>query len=288
MKNVMLAANTQPKLDELQYPVLVSPKIDGVRGCVQEGKLVSRSLKDSLNRTVSMLLSDPLLEGFDGELTVQGSRWNDFNHNQSMFMTQTGSPKFIYWVFDDISQSDLTAKVRKASLERRIAAINASNLLMFELKYCAQHLCNNAEEVESLYSAFRDEGFEGAIIMDPDAKYKHGRSTLKQGIMLKLKPTEDDEATIIGMEELMHNDDAGNSKCIENLVPGGMMGAIKVRWNDKIFNIGTGFTFAQRKEMWDNIDKYLGQLVTFKYMELSKYGVPRCPVFKGIRSRDDV
>ena len=40
MKNVMLAANTQPKLDELQYPVLVSPKIDGVRGCVQEGKLV--------------------------------------------------------------------------------------------------------------------------------------------------------------------------------------------------------------------------------------------------------
>ena len=178
--------------------------------------------------------------------------------------------------------------IRKGRLEQRIAWANESMPAMCEVRYVPQQLVSHPDEVIAKYNDYRDLGYEGLIICDPYAVYKHGRSTLKQGIMLKLKPVEDDEATIVGMEELMHNEDAGNSKCQENLVPGGMLGALVVSWKGKTFNIGTGFNHEQRKDMWDNAKDYIGKLVTFKYMELSKYGVPRCPVFKGIRSGADV
>ena len=284
----MLAANTQPKIEDIKYPVLVSPKIDGVRACVQKGKLVSRSLKDSLNRWVTKVLSAPIFEGFDGELTVTGDKWNDFNHNQSQFMTQTGQPKFIYWVFDDMSAGDKTAKIRKSLLDKRIAWVQKDMPEGCEVRWVPQHLVQFPAAVLAKYNEFRDLGYEGLIICDPYARYKNGRSTLKQGIMLKLKPVEDDEATIVAMEELMHNEDAGNSKCKAHLVPGGMLGALVVSWRGKEFKIGTGFNHAQRQELWDNAKDYIGQLVTFKYMELSKYGVPRGPVFKGVRSKADV
>lgn len=284
----MLAANTQPNIEEIRYPTMVSPKIDGVRACVQNGKLVSRSLKDSLNRWVTKVLSHPAFEGFDGELTVIGDKWNDFNHNQSQFMTQAGQPKFIYWVFDDISRGDMTALIRKGQLEQRVDLANNLMPELCEVRCVAQHLVNHPIDVLNKYETFRDLGYEGLIICDPYAKYKHGRSTLKQGIMLKLKPVEDDEATIIGMEELMHNEDAGNSKCQAHLVPGGMLGALVVSWKGKQFKIGTGFDHEQRREMWNNAKDYMGKLATFKYMELSKYGIPRGPVFKGIRSKADV
>ena len=283
-RNVMLAANTQPNIDLISYPKLVAGKLDGLRGCIQRTELLSRSLKSSLNRHVTKELSHELFDGLDGELTVTGAKWNDFNHNQSVFMTQAGKPDFVFNVFDDMSY-DGTAMERKEHAEMRVEHLKSIEL---PVEFCQQTLVHNPAEMRKMYEYYRSMGYEGLIAMDPMAKYKHGRSTLKQEIMLKLKPSEDSEATIIGMEELMHNLDAGNSKKKENLVPGGMMGKLKVCWNNKVFYVGTGFDHAQRQDMWDNMDKYLGKLAKFKFMELSEYGVPRSPVFLGIRSKDDL
>lgn len=293
MLKVMLAANEQPDLDTLRYPVLASGKIDGVRICIQEGQCVAgRSLKPSINKWVREQLSDPVFEGLDGELTLAGENWNDFNANQSAVMTQSGKPKnLVFHVFDEMSELGLKKRAvdRKDYARQHVEALNdAITIDGIELRFCEQFMVKSADELRAMYDDFRSRGYEGLIVMDPTAYYKHGRSTLKQEIMLKLKPSEDSEATIIGMEELMHNEDAGNSKRQENMVPGGVMGKLKVRWNEQTFFIGTGFDWQTRKDMWDNIDLYLGKLCKFKYMELSKYGVPRSPVFVGMRHADDL
>src|SRR6185312_4948109 len=50
------------------------------------------------------------------------------------------------------------------------------------------------------------EGYEGIMVRDPAGLYKQGRSTVAEGGLLKVKQFLDAEATIIGFEEQMHND----------------------------------------------------------------------------------
>lgn len=285
---LMLSCNTIPDIDkDIRYPVLASGKLDGVRGCVQETNLVSRSLKNhTLNRHATTYLSKGIFEGLDGELCLKGNSWNDFNANQSAFTTMGGQPEFIWHVFDDISKPYVTAKNRKAMTQERVRVLFD---LGYDVTFCEQKIIDTAKDLRYMYDEYREKGYEGLIVMDPNGLYKHGRSTLRQGTSLKLKPQNDSEAKIIGYEELMHNLDAGNSKRKENLVPGNTLGALIVDWNGVQFNVGSGFTAAQRKHVWDNRSKFMGTLVTFKYMEtFPDTGAPRSPVFKGFRSRNDL
>ena len=64
----LLAKDYDPAL--LRFPVLASPKIDGVRATVLNNQLVSRSLKPIPNKLVFKALSNSALHGVDGELTV--------------------------------------------------------------------------------------------------------------------------------------------------------------------------------------------------------------------------
>lgn len=288
IKPLMLSCNTIPDIDkDIRYPVLASGKLDGVRGCVQDNGLVSRSLKShTLNRHATAYLSKPIFEGLDGELCLAGEDWNNFNANQSAFTTQGGAPNFIWHVFDDISMPYSSAKHRKELTKERVHVLFD---LGYDVTFCEQKLIECAKDLRYMYDEHREKGYEGLIVMDPGGLYKHGRSTLRQGTSLKLKPQNDSEAKIIGFEELMHNLDAGNSKMKENMVPGNKLGALIVDWNGIVFNIGTGFTDAQRVYIWQNRVQLFNQYVTFKYMEtFPDTGVPRGPVFKGLRNKVDM
>lgn len=287
INKLMLSCNTIPNIDtQIRYPALASGKLDGVRGCVQESQLLSRSLKSSLNRHVTDYFSKGIFEGLDMELTLPGEKWNDFNANQSAFMEQSGKPEFVGHVFDDISKPYMSAIKRKELTKERVAVLFD---LGYKVFFCEQRLIQSAAEMRYMYDEHREQGFEGLIVMDPKGLYKHGRSTLNQGTSLKLKPQNDSEAVVIGFEELMHNLDAGNSKRKENLVQGHTLGALIVKWRGVMFNIGTGFTAHHRKYIWDNRAKYEGAFVTFKYMEtFPDTGIPRGPVFKGFRAVGDM
>jgi len=54
--------------------------------------------------------------------------------------------------------------------------------------------------------------------------------------------------------------------------------------NGKIWNAGaSGQSQEERKEMWENREKYLGKMATVEYFGFSEYSIPRFPKFKGIR-----
>jgi len=61
-----------------------------------------------------------------------------------------------------------------------------------------------------------------------------------------------------------------------------------VEWKDMRFNIGTGFTDAERADIWAKRNALVGQLIKFKYFPVGGYEAPRHPVFAGFRDRRDV
>jgi DNA ligase-1 len=137
------------------------------------------------------------------------------------------------------------------------------------------------------------------MLRDPNGRYKFGRSTAKEGILLKVKRFSDAEAVIVGFEERMHNGNPATTDALghtersshkENLTGRGDLGALVVKCElfESEFNIGTGFDDATRKEIWDNRETYLGKVVKFKYQTAGMKDVPRFPVYVGLRHENDL
>jgi len=136
------------------------------------------------------------------------------------------------------------------------------------------------------------------MLRSPDSRYKCGKSTAKEGILLKMKRFLDAEAIVIGFEEEQSNtnekekDELGLSKRSSKKagkVPAGTLGALLMKSLDgkMSFGIGIGFDDETRKTIWDNRSKYLGKIASYKYQEIGK-SAPRFPVFLTFRSKLDL
>jgi DNA ligase-1 len=132
------------------------------------------------------------------------------------------------------------------------------------------------------------DGFEGVMVRRMDGRYKPGRSTLREGLLLKIKRFADAEATVLGVEELLRDTDEQRSGKKAGLVAGGTLGALVAQTPDgQRFKIGTGFSAALRDELWARRDALPGELVKYKHMVVGSKNAPRFPVFLGLRHADD-
>lgn len=271
----MLACSKIPNLEDIKYPVYASPKLDGIRCIIINGKAYSRNLKLIPNKYIQQTLQVLNLPKLDGELMID----SDFNSVQSAVMSQEGKPNFYYNVFDQVHDAAFDIRSFKAAcvVEKKCFAFNSK-----VLRFLKQELIKTKEQLFNYWEDCLAKGYEGVIVRSLHGPYKCGRSTMKEGYMLKLKKFFDDEAEVIGYEELMRNTDT-STKQLANLYGANMLGALTVKWRDKEFKIGSGFDEATRQALWQNPEAMIGKQVTFKYQEVSKYGIPRFPVFKAFR-----
>lgn len=276
----------QADIASITYPVLASYKIDGVRALVLNGQLLSRTLKPIPNRALRERFSKPEFEGWDGELALiypSGIVAEDcYRETVSTVMTEECDSAMVTWsVFDSFRTPTDPYYKRYESVDNfRLHSV----------------VINNVAELAAYEQLALELGYEGLIIRDPDAPYKYGRSTLRQGWMLKVKRFKDDEGRVVDFEELMHNanpaqlDERGYTKHSHhqaNKVPMGMLGALVVNWRGQLLRLGTGFTQEERQRVWNNKDRYKGALAKFKYLETGMKDLPRHPVFLGWRSALD-
>ena len=288
----MLAASKTPDLGDLSYPLFASPKLDGIRCLIIDGKPVSRNLKPIPNRHIRKILTELNLPAFDGELML---RYGDFNKVQSAVMSEDGEPAFEYHVFDLHDIPNQGFGIRYATLLDHLDKHKYGGFV----QPVVHRVCNNSIELQQCWDEWVRLDYEGAITRSRDGYYKHGRSTVKQGWMVKLKKWHDDEALIVGFEELMHNENTAEIDALDHqvrskqkagMVGGNTLGALKLMYHGPggatDLKVGTGFSAAERQEIWDNKDTYYGKKVTFKYQELSEYGVPRFPVFLHFREAE--
>lgn len=191
---------------------------------------------------------------------------------------ESGNP-VIFKVFD-IPSLDLPFQKRMENLER---IINERKTLwkkksnkVFPIQVTEQLLVKNNDELQEIFGQLVSGGAEGIILRAPNTPYQAGK---RSKFSLKYKIKEDAECVV------------------RKYIPGdgrlkGMLGSLECEFiiNGKlsgvISHIGTGLSDIQRKEYKNpKSDEYIpiGSVVSFSYMEITKDGIPRHPVYRGVR-----
>jgi len=295
---VMLAAKAD--LDKIRFPVLASPKIDGVRAVVLGGVVLSRNMKPIPNRHVQRLFGTKVFGDLDGELVVgQPNEPDVFRKTTSGVMSVEGELDVTFYVFDTVCRHTVNDP-----FTRRLRAIEAlwKDLSPEERRQCRVVPHTTITTSEGLI-AFVEEmtsiGYEGVMIRDPNGPYKFGRSTAREGYLLKIKNFEDSEALVIGFECQYHNaneakrNGAGKlerSSRKEGKVALDRLGSLFVKdlHTGVEFDIGTGFTDEERERLWRDQDNLIGRVVKYRYFPTGSKDKPRFPTFVGFRDRRDL
>jgi DNA ligase-1 len=317
----MLACKADPA--KLRFPLYVQPKLDGIRASVVNGRLVSRTLKAIPNASIRAALSDPALEGLDGELIVGDPTAADCYRRTSSFVmaeNKTGEP-WTYFVFDLHDHPSIPFSDRYLALVEKVAAIKESiaitvpdspvSIQALPIQVVPTLTANDAAELEQHESMLIGDGHEGAILRRPDSLYKFGRASKTAGELVKLKRFEDAEAEIIGVYEEQHNANVAVTNALGRTerstakagkVGKGTLGGFYVRDLETgiEFKVGTGFSAAERADFWqqahfapDGTVAYSGthlngRIVRYKSFKIGVKEKPRHPVFLGFRySADD-
>lgn len=289
----MLAARCE-NFEALRYPLLASPKIDGVRAIVVKGVVLSRTLTPIPNQFVQFTFGRSIYNGMDGELIVGDARSHHaYRETTSGVMSQNGSPEVTFNVFDDFTSPWMAFHERLLGLQRRLrksSGLRVRTVAHVEMRKPVQLL-----KYEQMAL---DEGYEGIMLRSWDGVYKFGRSTVKEGGLLKVKRFLDAEAVITGYEELEHNHNtlttsklgtAKRSSHKSGRVAGGKLGAITVQpTTGPSFSIGSGFTNDERVSLWKQREKLVGKIVKYQYFPTGTKERPRFPTFLGFRSKTDL
>lgn len=296
-------------LNNIQFPVLASFKLDGIRGVNLQGTMKSRNLLPFPNKHTHELFKFDKLAGLDGEF-IMGNPYGKgvMSRTNSAIMSINGEPELIWYVFDDFTDPELPFVNRLKSAERRVQELKKSGFNRVE--FVPHQLIEDMDQLMEFEADALLKGYEGIMIRQPNNNYKYGRSTPKEGTLLKVKRFKDAEAEIIGVYELMSNqnpselDELGHTKRSSNqegLKPMGVLGGFTCRLTKDLdigletangttvitagttFNLGSGFNAAQRKDYWERRGELMGELCTFKFFTVGVKDKPRFPIFKSLR-----
>ena len=257
--------------------VSMQPKLDGVRCVIQcdnsQVKAYSRTGKEWKN--IDHILQElvPFFDKhpnviLDGELYNHALR-DDFEKIISLVrktkptdLDRGESRVLVQFHCYDIVDETLTFEERNYFISKQV-----------KTSRCIKHVKTQAVASESLSKVIHqqnlDAGYEGSILRTNDV-YQCKRSHS----LRKFKDFHDDEALIVGYVDGKGKREGTLGKFIMQDDNGVEFGCPP----------GKGYTYAQLKDILDNIHDYIGERATFTYFERTKAGSYRHPLFKCIRN----
>lgn len=293
---------TTEDLPLIKFPCYVQPKYDGIRCVIWKGRALSYTLKPIKNDYIRTTLERELGKWgqlIDGELMLESNA--TFQDIQSAVMTKKGEPKFRYVVFDTWQGVDPLKRTFEARFAHEWALTKyhaERELSMPWLQFSYSVHTTNLSSLLVHEQFYLNNNYEGMIIRSPDAPYKFGRSTLNEGYLLALKRFVDAECKIIGFEpfeqntnepELDHHGHQKRSSAKDGKVKLPLLGAFIVEgingaFEGVQFNVGSGFTYDQRRLYWQQRPQLLNKVGTYKYFTTGVKDKPRQPIWKGFRN----
>lgn len=249
---LLLANVWNPSIDPTGW--WMSEKYDGLRGYWDGRKLWSR--KGNLIHAPDYFLAElPRDVALDGELWIG---YGKFEETASIVRSEKPDDRWKrvrFMVFD--------APQAKGTFEERMQFLQATlpDGKQF-VRVVTQERCKGVTQLLAERDRVVRLGGEGLMLRQPASPYEAGRSST----LLKVKPYDDAEATIIAHEP-------GTGKYA------GKLGALRVRTDDgREFSIGSGFSDAQRES-----PPPVGTVITYRFRGLTAKGMPRFPSFLRIR-----
>jgi DNA ligase 1 len=232
----------------------MSEKLDGVRA-YWDGQAFMSRLGNKFYAP-DWFIADLPPQPLDGELWVGRKKFSE-----TISIVRSGAQgaewKHVSYVVFDAPAVPGAFEDRIKHAEQVLQRARAPHARFLDHVPCTgfDHLRQELARVEGL-------GGEGLMLRRPKSMYEVGRSSS----LLKVKTFHDTEARVIG-----HAPGTGKHK--------GRLGALIVELPDGTkFNVGTGFSDAEREA-----PPKIGAVITFRYQELSKDGVPRFPSYVGER-----
>lgn len=289
MKPVSIACD-DATLSKLRYPLLASPKLDGIRAATPNGLPQSNSGKPFPNRALMDLLSQPAFANLDGELIVGDPCAHGVLHRTQSVVMSEDAPldNLCFYAFDSLQDGGPFA----------LRTPRYRHNMPHELEFLPQSELDSPQAVIQYVEQTLGLGYEGVILRDPAGRYKNGRSTLREGGMLRIKPREDTEATIVGYDFLEINDNAPEvselgftkrSSAKSGKIQTNLVGSVRMRdprW-PKEFG-ATVADHAMRAYLAELGDGMLGKIGKFSYMPYGSMEAPRQTSFIGLRSPIDL
>lgn len=295
----MLATNVE-NFEALRFPVLGSPKLDGIRATAHDGILRSRSLKDIPNFHLQNKFAKVAAKypGLDGEL-ITGAPSGDgvYDRTRRVVMEsgkRTNAVDTQWFVFDQQVVEPYSKRYNDLLSIESYGVVIVPHLII-----------SNLEELASFEAACIEKGYEGVMLNDPKAEYKHGRSSENEGILLKVKRFVDAEAKILGCYPEYENTNvattnelgrttrsaAKDGKVAKDTLGGFQVRSINGDFKDVYHDVAVSpMTHAERKEVWEQYKagEVLGRIITYKYFPVGSVDKPRHPLWKGWRHAADM
>lgn len=242
---------------------VMSEKFDGVRAIWDGKKLKSRQGKEFCAPKSFISQLPPF--GIDGELWAGYGSFEKSASITARCDEDWGELEFL--VFDAPEASgDLSARL--AGLKDFLAKNQGSQIKIIE-----QIKIKNTKEAFEYLDKITAKGGEGVVVRDPSAPYKNGR----QDSIMKLKKFYDAECEV---ESIKPRKD-------DNSVVGSVL--CKDGSSKTAFKIGSGFgplKICQKASGDEQNCLKTGDIITYKYQNLTKNGKPRFAIF--LRKRVDL
>jgi len=262
----MLAYDYNKKKDKVIFPCFVQPKLDGVRALFYNNKFYSRNGNEFLDLNhIKQELGNPNLI-LDGELYTGEI---PFEELVGLVKKQTKSPedhkkcvKLKYIIYDYVNENE-TFSSRHYYLNKFF-----DEKIFIETQCLMTEECKSEEELKKFHDKYKSMGYEGLIIRNKQGLYKEKD---RSDDLLKYKEFLDAEYEIIDYK-------CGSGADYNCVI------WVCVNKDGNTFCVRPKGTIEYRTKLYHKGKSYIGKLLTVKYQNLSKDGIPRFPV--GISIRD--
>lgn len=266
----------------------ISRKINGVRCLIYyDGKKIRTSSRGATNYDLAVfhIINHPILEKFfknhpdailDGEIYKAGLSLNKISGIcRTQATVDDGKDLQFYW-YDivDLEQSfsERWKTMNEWSKELQLSKFDPYKHFSdseLHIQFLPQEIISGFDNMKELHDKWVKEGWEGAVIRNPDSVYKPGS---RGNDWIKIKVYQDAEYPIVGISEGLREEDM----CFILETPNGQQ-----------FNCKPMGDREQKQWYREHIDELVGKNLTIKYFEMSGVDgseVPQQPV--GICIRD--
>lgn len=162
--------------EDLTFPKLAVPNIQGIRALILDGEVKTSSLKSHPNQYIQSCLGVKELEGCDGELAIGTGA----DKHVTGIMTIEEQPDFTFYVLDFV---DLESPYQDRAA-RVAQSLKITNYPKVEV--VTPEFIHDKEYFDKYCQGLQEQHFNGAMLYDPLGVYKQGRSTPNEGYMTRI------------------------------------------------------------------------------------------------------
>ena len=287
----MLAKNIA--IQDIELPVFVSTKLEGVRGEFTPDGLKTRPMKKFNNKNLELFFGKVSSYARKYNMYIEGELYKhglEFNEISSICRRaeHPDTDTLEFHIFDIYMPDFIDANFgqRSEMIKTLVQDINDQSI-----KLCYQSLISSHDTIQNMYEIAIDSNYEGLCFKSPFEIYKHGRSTLDQQFS-RIKQDNTYDGIVLDIVERMENlveskpNELGMMSKTQNkdLKASTGLAAVAITICEDFPEpvrvvLSKNLSDNDRKEIWDNREEYIGKNLRFYGIPVLGMNQPRCPRF---------